>query len=201
MVDYNEMKHIQVEINGTEYNLLWAQSDEEKEYGLKGCEELESGEGMFFDYRNEPQAEISFWMQDCDVPLDIIFVGEDDIVLSVQKGKPLSEEFLTENNVFYVIELAQNSGVKTGDEVEILDEINTEELPKNEMLVLNSDGSVQFSLQGGERIFSRRSSKIIIKKAKKANASLKDGDYKSLGRYIFSELDRQTARPEEYVEN
>jgi len=53
------------------------------------------------------------------------------------------------------------------------------------MQVIASDGSVQMELQGGERIFSRRSTKILIKKAKKAEASKLDKDYKALGRYIF----------------
>lgn len=138
-------------------------------------------------------------MQDTDIALDVIFVGEDDTVLSVYKGVPNTEDFMTENNVFYVIELPQNSRVKQGNEVEILDELDIEELPKNEMIVLNQDGSVQFTLGGSNRIFSRKSSRIIIKKAKRANSTLNDSDYKSLGRYIFRELDAQQDRKPEYV--
>ena len=195
------MDTIKVIINDKEYNLLWAKTEEEKENGLKDVEEMSDDEGMFFDYRNEPQEEISFWMQDTTIPLDIIFVGESDKVLSVQKGIPLTEDYLTENNVYYVIELNEDSGVGVGDEVEIEEDSDLQDLPKNELLVLNSDGSVQFTLQGNERIFSRISSRVIIRKAKKAYASKSDTDYKALGRYVFGELDRQTARPEEYVES
>jgi len=195
------MDTIKVIINDKEYNLLWAKTEEEKENGLKDVEEMSDDEGMFFDYRNEPQEEISFWMQDTTIPLDIIFVGESDKVLSVQKGIPLTEDYLTENNVYYVIELNEDSGVSVGDEVEIEEDSDLQDLPKNELLVLNSDGSVQFTLQGNERIFSRISSRVIIRKAKKAYASKSDTDYKALGRYVFGELDRQTARPEEYVES
>jgi hypothetical protein len=138
-------------------------------------------------------------MKDCGLYLDIIFVGEDDEVLSVQHGEPFSEEYLTEDNVYYVIELNQNSGVNKGDEVEIEEDFNNEEFPKNEMLVLNSDGSIQFKLQGGERIFSRVSSKNIIRKAKKALESQDDNDYKALGKYIFKELTAQDNRKEEYI--
>ena len=94
-------------------------------------------------------------MQDTTIPLDIIFVGKDDIVLSVQKGIPLTEDYLTEHNVYYVIELNEDSGVKPGNEVEIEDESDLTDLPKNQLLVLNDDGTVQFTLQGAERIFSR----------------------------------------------
>ena len=193
------MNTINVIINDKEYNLLYAKTEEEKEQGLKDVEEMGDNEGMFFDYRDDPQEEISFWMQDTTVPLDVIFVGQDNVVLSVQKGIPLTEDYLTENNVHYVIELNEDSGVKKGDEVEIEEESDLQDLPKNQLLVLNEDGTVQFTLQGAERIFSRISSRVIIRKAKKAYKSKSDSDYKALGRYIFGELDRQDARPEEYV--
>ena len=196
------MDTIKVKINNKEYNLLYAKTEEEKENGLKDVEEMGQDEGMFFDYRSDPQEEISFWMKDTTIPLDIIFVGEDDKVLSVQKGIPLTEDYLTEHDVYYVIELNEDSGVKAGNEVEILDDAEFSDLPKSSLLVLNSDGTVQFDLGSGQnRIFSRISSKVIIRKAKKAYKSKSDADYKALGRYIFGELDRQSKRPEEYVEN
>jgi hypothetical protein len=40
-------------------------------------------------------------------------------------------------------------------------------------------------LWGGERIVSRRETKILINKAKKAEASNSESDYKALGKYIF----------------
>lgn len=194
------MKKIKIQINNKTYNLLYASTEEQKEKGLQEVTTLDPDEGMFFDYRDDPQEEVSFWMKDCGLYLDIIFVGEDDEVLSVKHGEPFSEEYLTENNVYYVIEVNQNSGIETGDEVEIEDDVKNTEYPKNEMFVLNSDGSIQFKLQGGERIFSRVSSKNIIKKAKKAAETQDDSDYKALGRYIFKELTAQDNRKEEYVD-
>lgn len=195
------MDTIKVEINDKEYNLLLAKTEEEKENGLKDVEEMDSSEGMFFDYRDDPQDEISFWMQDTTIPLDIIFVGENNMVISVHKGIPLTEDLMTEKNVYYVIELNEDSGVKSGDEVEILDESDLQDLPTSKLLVLNDDGTVQFDLgSGSNRIFSRISSRVIIHKAKKAASSKSDTDYKALGRYIFKELDRQDNRDPEYVE-
>jgi hypothetical protein len=63
------------------------------------------------------------------------------------------------------------------------DDDDSEELQK--MKVLAPDGTVQMELEGGERIVSRRETKILIKKAKKAYQSKDDKDYKALGRYIF----------------
>lgn len=139
-------------------------------------------------------------MKDTDIPLDIIFVGEDDRVISCKEGVPDSEDLITEYNVYYVIELNKNSGIKSGDEVDVEDNGDFLDLPSNSVLLLNDDGSVQFTLQGGERIFSRISSRVIIRKAKKAKKSKSDTDYKDLGRYIFGEMTRQDNRKEEYVD-
>ena len=67
------------------------------------------------------------------------------------------------------------------------------------MKVLAPDGSTQMELYGGERIVSRRETKIILRKAKKANDSKNDKDYKSLGKYIFKVFKKQDNREPEYV--
>jgi uncharacterized membrane protein (UPF0127 family) len=54
------MDKIKVIINDKEYELLLAKTEEEKENGLKDVEEMSDNEGMFFDYRDDPQDEISF---------------------------------------------------------------------------------------------------------------------------------------------
>ena len=195
-----------VEIGDKTYRLVVFESEEEKEKGLMGIEELSSDEGALFDYSEDIQAEISFWMKDTYVPLDIVFVSPENKVISVKKGVPESEELLTEHNVAYVIEVNQNSGIKPGDEVYFKEEFDEEEkgvdieLNPEKLYILNEDGSVQHEIDPGVRIFSRRSTAVMIKKAKKAFESKSDVDYKDLGRYIFGELDRQTNRPEEYVE-
>jgi hypothetical protein len=56
-------------------------------------------------------------------------------------------------------------------------------------------------LKGGERIVSRKETKVLIKKALKAGASKEDKDYKALGKYIFKVLKGQNERPAEYVES
>jgi uncharacterized membrane protein (UPF0127 family) len=54
------MNKIYVKIRNNEYNLLIAKSEEEKEKGLQNVEEMDTDEGMFFDYRDDIQEEISF---------------------------------------------------------------------------------------------------------------------------------------------
>lgn len=206
---------IDVQIGEKIFHLMVAQTEEEKETGLMGVIEMDSDEGMLFDYSNDPQPEISFWMKNTEIPLDIIFINQDGVVISVKQGEPESEELITEDSEFIscVIELNVNSGVKTGDRTDLFTELNDiedeedeeedlhPELNVNRLYVYGSDGNVQAELQGGERIFSRKSSAVIIQKAKKAYASKEDKDYKALGRYIFKEMDAQDNRDPEYVEN
>ena len=194
------METINIKINNKEYSLIYCLTEEEKEKGLQNVESMEDNEGAFFDYREDPQEEISFWMKDTEIPLDIIFVGEDDKVISCKEGIPNSEDMITENNVYYVIELNKGSGVKPGDEIDVEDNGDFLNFPPNSVFLLNDDGSVQFSLQGGERIFSRISSRVIVRKAKKAKKSKSETDYKDLGRYIFGEMTRQDNRDAQYVE-
>jgi hypothetical protein len=43
-------------------------------------------------------------------------------------------------------------------------------------------------LEGGERIFSRKNTKVLIKYAKKAYKTKEDKDYKALGKRLFKFL-------------
>ena len=194
-------------IAGKSYRLVIADSEEEKEQGLMNVEELDSDEGMLFDYRDDIQEEISFWMKDTYVPLDIIFVDESDKVISVQQGEPESEELLTEHNVAYVIEINQNSGIKPGDIVKFgsedseIESEESSEQPEGVLEIIGSNGEVQATLQGSERIFSIKNTKTLVAMAKRAYESQSDSDYKALGRKVFEYMKVQDERDPEYVDN
>lgn len=190
------MERVKVTINDKEWFLRVSKSQEERQRGLQGIKKLSKNEGMLFVF-DEIQDEVNFHMKNTHIPLDIIFINEDDEVISVKEGVPESEDLITENDVLYVIELNANSGVQSGDEVDWEDDEN--EVPT--MKILASDGSTQYELYGGERIVSRRETKILIKKAKKAQDSQSDSDYKKLGRYIFKVFRNQDNRQPEYVES
>lgn len=131
-------------------------------------------------------------MKDTKIPLDIIFIDENLKVISVKQGVPESEELISEDNVQYVLEVNLNSGIKPNDELDF-------EKTEKEMYMLDSKGNVQMTLQGGERIFSRSSTKVLIKKAKKAASLQTDSSYKSLGKYAINEINAQDNRDPEYV--
>ena len=142
----------------------------------------------------DPPEDVQFWMKDVEIPLDIIFIDEDQEVVKVQEGIPNDETMIEAPRVAYVLEVNANSGIQVGDELD-LEEDNKGPVMK----VLAQDGSDQYELWGGERIFSRRNTKVLIKKAKKANFTQEDKDYKALGRYIFKCIKTQDARDPEYV--
>lgn len=193
------MKTINLEINDKEYNVLVAQTEIEKEQGLMNVEEMDSDEGMLFVY-NYPQR-LEFWMKDTDIPLDVIFINSDWEVVSVKKGMPYDETILSEDNVQYVLELNQNSGVKPGDEIDVEDDELSpgKDLPTNKMYVYGSDGEVQAQLIGGERIFSIVNTKTLVRMAKRAYTTKKESDYKRLGKKIFEYLRKQDSNEPEYV--
>lgn len=192
------MKVVNIEIGKQRYKVEVACTEEDRIKGLQGRESLDEDKGMLFVF-DEPDT-IDFWMKDTKIPLDIIFIDEDMEVISIYKGKPESTIMAEEDNVKFVLEVNQNSGIKEGDELDIEED---EELPT--MKVIAPDGSTQMELKGGERIFSRKQTKVLIRKAKKAFKYKKDNEKyerycKSLGKYMFMAIKQQDEREPEYVE-
>lgn len=183
---------MKIEIGDKEYNVKVAKTEEEREKGLQNVKELPEDEGMLFIFDN-PQT-VGFWMKDTLIPLDIIFINEDMEVISIYKGESRNEDIAEEDNVKYVLEVNQNSGIKEGDELDIEDD---EDIPT--MKVIGSNGETQMELEGGERIFSRKNTRTLIRMAKKANATKSDSDYKRLGKKMFSYIKQQDNRDPEYV--
>ena len=190
------MESLNISINKKELIVDVALTEEEQEKGLQGVKELKDNEGLLFVFP-EPQ-QVSFWMKDTDIPLDIIFINEDLEVISVAKGEPNTEDAHVENDVAFVLEVNQNSGIKAGDE---LDFAPDKKVDSKKMLVLNSEGGTQMELDGGERIFSRPHTKILIRFAKKAYSSEKDSDFKNLGKRLFKFLQTQEETEPEYVKS
>ena len=181
-----------IHIGDKEYNVKEAHTEEEKRKGLQRVTELPKNEGMLFFF-DEPQ-EVSMWMQNTLIPLDIIFINEDDEVIKVVQGVPNDETPIVVQNTLYVLEVNVNSGIKEGDELEIEDDGPI-------MKVLAQDGTSQMSLFGGERIFSRKNTVVLIRKAKKANKTKSENDLRALGRYMFKCIKGQDERPAEYVKS
>lgn len=184
-------------VGNKKYDVEVAENEEERMKGLQEVIEMDDDEGMLFIFP-EPQ-HVDFWMKDTEIPLDIIFINSDLEVISVKQGEPMSEDFISEDNVQYVLEVNQNSGIEEGDDVILDYEEDDEEYEAAKMYVLGSDGQVQYELVGGERIFSRPNTKVLVSKAKKAYKTKSDSDYKALGRQVFKYLEKQNSNEPEYT--
>lgn len=191
--EYEAMKVVNIEIGKQRYKVEVACTEEDRIKGLQGRESLDKDKGMLFVF-DEPDT-IDFWMKDTKIPLDIIFINEDMEVISVYQGEPENENIAEEDDVQFVLEVNQGSGIKEGDELDIEED---EELPK--MKVIAPDGSTQMELEGGERIFSRKNTRTLIRMAKRASKSKSEKDYKALGKRMFTYLKQQDEREPEYVE-
>ena len=192
------MERVIINIGDKTYKCQVAKNEEDRRKGLQGIEHLPIDEGMLFVWEDEDIREM--WMKDCSLELDIIGINDDDEVNTVYSAIPNDETLIPFPNAKYILEVNKGSGIIEGDEFEIDD---SDDLNKYVMKVLAPDGSTQMYLQGGERIVSRKETRTLIKKAKKAYAN-KGGDYdrycKSLGRYMFKILKGQDNREPEYVQ-
>ena len=98
-----------------------AVTNEERARGLMHRKELPEGRGMLFDFA--PDQEVSMWMQNTYISLDMIFIQADGRILRIAENtKPLSEAIISSNGrVRAVLEViagtAKKLGIAPGDRV------------------------------------------------------------------------------------
>lgn len=189
-----------INIGDKTYKCKIAKSEEDKRQGLMYIENLPPDEGMLFVWDSEDTRQM--WMKNTLIPLDMIAINDDDEVIMVYPARPKDETLIPFMSTKYILEVNQNSGIKIGDDFEIDD---SDDLDKYVMKVIGSDGGTQFLLQGGERIVSRKETRVLIRKAKKAESVKNDEAAfnricKSLGKYMFKVLYGQDHRDAQYVQ-
>lgn len=194
------MDKVIVNIGNKRYNCQLAKTEEQRRKGLMDVEYLAPDEGMLFEFDEEGTHE--FWMKNTPLELTQIAINDDDEVEYVYQATPNDETLIPFENCKYLLEVNRTTEIQKGDEFEIDD---SDDLNKYVMKVLAPDGSTQMNLQGGERIFSRISTKKMIKQAKKANALREDPVLyeracKKLGKICLKELYAQNHRDQEYVQ-
>ena len=181
-------------INGEEYDVYLAKSEEQKKRGLQGVMKLDSDQGMLF-YINELEPEETvFHTHNCNFPIDLVFLDDNFKILDIKTEEPETDNI--KGIASYVLELNGNSGISKDANID-LDEEDSEYVMK----MLSPNGAVQFQLKGGERIYSRKSTKSFIRKALKAEKYKEDKYYKALGKAVFKELYAQDHREAEYVKS
>ena len=189
-----------INIGDKTYKCKIAKSEEDKRQGLMYVENLPPDEGILFVWDSEDTRQM--WMKNTLIPLDMIAINDDDEVIMVYPARPKDETLIPFMSTKYILEVNQNSGIKIGDDFEIDD---SDDLDKYVMKVIGSDGGTQFLLQGGERIVSRKETRVLIRKAKKAELVKNDEAAfnricKSLGKYMFKVLYGQDHRDAQYVQ-
>ena len=194
------MDKVIVHIGKKTYNCRIARNDDDRKKGLMGIDYLAPDEGMLFEFDSEGTHE--FWMKNTSLELTQISINDDDEVEYVYQAIPNDTTLVPFNNCKYLLEVNRTTEISKGDDFEIDD---SDDLNKYVMKVLAPDGSTQMNLQGGERIFSRISTKKMVKQAKKA-ASVRDNELlyeracRKLGKICLKELYAQNHRDQEYVQ-
>jgi len=103
------------------FSVKLATNDAERERGLMFVKQLPEGQGMLFDFKRDQQ--VSFWMHNTYIPLDMIFVrGDGQIMHIAENAKPMSDALIpSEYPVRAVLEViagtADKLGIAVGDRV------------------------------------------------------------------------------------
>ena len=103
------------------FSVEMATTEEEKTTGLMYRKELPDGKGMLFDF--SPEQQISMWMKNTYIPLDMIFIRADGRILRIAENtEPLSTRIISSGGLAKgVLEViagtAQKYGIQPGDRV------------------------------------------------------------------------------------
>src|SRR6185437_2728347 len=103
------------------FSVEMATTEQEKETGLMYRKELADGKGMLFDF--SPEQEVSMWMKNTYISLDMVFIKADGRILRIAENtEPLSTKIIPSNGpVKGVLEViagtAQKYGIQPGDRV------------------------------------------------------------------------------------
>lgn len=96
-----------------------ADEPQERSKGLMFRRQMEADSGMFFDFGVD--REVSMWMKNTYLPLDMLFIEADGEILSIaRRTTPLSEKTISSGGpVHYVLEInggrAKELGIEPGD--------------------------------------------------------------------------------------
>jgi uncharacterized protein len=108
--------------NGVQvFSVEMATTEQEKETGLMYRKELAEGKGMLFDF--SPEQEVSMWMKNTYIPLDMIFIRADGRILRIAEStEPLSTRIIPSRGLAKgVLEViagtAKKYGIEPGDRV------------------------------------------------------------------------------------
>jgi uncharacterized membrane protein (UPF0127 family) len=103
------------------FSVEMATTEQEKETGLMYRKELADGKGMLFDF--SPEQEVSMWMKNTYISLDMIFIRADGRILRIAENtEPFSTRIIPSRGLAKgVLEViagtARKYGIEPGDRV------------------------------------------------------------------------------------
>jgi uncharacterized protein len=103
------------------FSVEMATTEEEKTTGLMYRKELADGKGMLFDF--SPEQQVSMWMKNTYISLDMIFIRADGRILRIAENtEPLSTRIIPSGGLAKgVLEViagtAKKYGIEAGDRV------------------------------------------------------------------------------------
>jgi uncharacterized membrane protein (UPF0127 family) len=114
---------MQVRINNNTFNVKTLTDQKSKSIGMMGKRFDSTFDGLLFLMGGDEQ---SFWMKNCIIPLDIVFINDDMTIQSIQKNCPPCSSNDCEHypgNGKYVLELAggtcEECGIENGQKIKI----------------------------------------------------------------------------------
>ncbi len=120
-----------IKINDVEIFVDIASSPEEKARGLSGTKSLGENEGMLFVFENKSRP--SFWMKDMFIPIDIIWIADNEIVGIEENVPPPKKDTSTSKlplyspptGIDYVLEVnggfCEKNNIEVGNSIVFLD--------------------------------------------------------------------------------
>ena len=97
-----------------------AKTEEEKQKGLMFVNKLSKTNGLLLLYK-KPKI-VKIWMHNTQIPLDIIFINDQNKVVLINKGKPFSKKIISSvTHVIGVLEIPEGCvkklDIKVGDKI------------------------------------------------------------------------------------
>lgn len=119
-------KQPQVCINNTCFSIEIAETPQERQIWLMHREHLPEKSGMLFVFQQ--QSPYGFWMKNTLIPLDMIWIDQDQKIIDIQQAVPCTTDpcpsYKPSWPALYVLELnswiSEKYGIKVWDNIEII---------------------------------------------------------------------------------
>ena len=131
----SELKSTTVKLGGKEHQLFLMDDEGKRQEGMMFLHDsdVENNQGMLFVFpqTQKDDGQHGFWMRNCPLGLDIIYVNDKQSVVGIGKGEPFNEKPIAPGGDYrWVVELKQGSaeklGIKKGSKLDLPKDLKSE---------------------------------------------------------------------------